>query len=64
MTTIQQEKLAANYVGGQWVASDAAESVEVTNPATGENLASIALSGSEDVGKAVAAASADDELVA
>lgn len=58
MTTTTREKLAANYIGGEWLASDAAESVEVSNPATSEILANVALAGSEDVGGAVAAASA------
>lgn len=52
------DKLAANFIGGEWLGSESSESVEVTNPATSESLASIALAGSEDVGRAVAAASA------
>jgi len=56
--TTTKEKLAANYIAGTWLASDAIESIEVTNPATSESLASVALSGSEDVGRAVAAAAA------
>jgi len=57
MTTIQ-EKLAANYIGGEWLESDTAEFLEITNPATSESLASVALAGAEDVAKTVAAAAA------
>lgn len=58
MTITTKDKLAANFIGGEWLESKSAESVEVTNPATSESLASVALAGSEDAGKAVAAASA------
>ena len=58
MTSTTQEKLAANYIGGEWMASHAIDCVEVANPATSEALASVPLAGTEDVGKAVAAASA------
>ena len=34
-----------NYIGGRWVPSAASESVDVTNPATGEVLARAPLSG-------------------
>ncbi len=55
-TTIPTEKLASNYVGGEWLRSDSADSFEITNPATSEPLATFALAGTEDVGKAVASA--------
>jgi malonate-semialdehyde dehydrogenase (acetylating) / methylmalonate-semialdehyde dehydrogenase len=58
MTTAIKEKLTANYVAGEWIVSDAAQILEVTNPATAENLASVPLAGGEDVGKAIAAAAA------
>jgi malonate-semialdehyde dehydrogenase (acetylating) / methylmalonate-semialdehyde dehydrogenase len=58
MKTAIKEKLPANYVGGEWLASDAVESLEVINPATAESLGSVPLAGGEDVGKATAAAAA------
>jgi malonate-semialdehyde dehydrogenase (acetylating) / methylmalonate-semialdehyde dehydrogenase len=56
MTMTTKEKLAANFIGGEWLASESGESIEVTNPATAESLATVALAGSGDIGKAVAAA--------
>jgi len=56
MTTAIREKLPANYVGGEWLASDSVEILEVTNPATAESLASVPLAGGEDVDKAISAA--------
>jgi hypothetical protein len=41
-----------NYVGGSWVDADAAEALDVTNPATGETLAQVPLSGANDVDRA------------
>ncbi len=58
MTITTKDKLAANCIGGEWLASESTETVEVTNPATSESLASVALGGGEDIGKAVAAAAA------
>ena len=58
MTTVSKENLPANYIGGTWLASQTVEYLEVNNPATSESLAEVALAGTEDVGKAVAAASA------
>jgi len=46
----------ANYIDGGWVASSGSESLAVTNPATGEPLGQVRLSGAEDVGAAVEAA--------
>ncbi len=45
-----------NYLGGEWVASSGSETLPVTNPATGEYLGQVPLSGSQDVGAAVEAA--------
>ena len=45
-----------NYVGGSWVEPEADERLDVTNPATGETLAHVPMSGSKDVDRAVAAA--------
>ena len=50
--------LAANYVAGNWVTPDACESLEVTDPATGEMLGAVPVSGRSDVDRAVAAARA------
>ena len=45
-----------NYVGGGWVDVETAERLDVTNPATGEMLAQVPLSGAADVDAAVRAA--------
>jgi len=47
-----------NYIGGEWVAASATEFLEATNPATGEPLGRVPLSGAHDVDQAVAAAQA------
>ncbi|MGH2996273.1 MAG: CoA-acylating methylmalonate-semialdehyde dehydrogenase, partial [Gaiellaceae bacterium] len=45
------------YIGGGWVGAEAAtESLDVTNPATGEVMAQVPLSGAADVDRAVQAA--------
>ena len=53
-------RLLDNYVGGAWTPASAAaaEPLDVTNPATGEVLARVPLSGREDLDAAVAAARA------
>ena len=48
----------ANFVGGHWVPARASGHLDVTNPANGEVLARVPLSGSADVEAAVAAAKA------
>ena len=50
--------LAANYVAGEWVAGDACEMLAVTDPATGETLGEVPVSGPADIDRAVAAAHA------
>ena len=50
--------LAANYVAGDWVTPDACESLAVTDPATGNTLGAVPVSGRRDVDRAVAAARA------
>lgn len=45
-----------NFIGGAWLAPSASETLPVFNPATGEILSRIPLSGLEDVGRAVASA--------
>jgi malonate-semialdehyde dehydrogenase (acetylating)/methylmalonate-semialdehyde dehydrogenase len=52
-------RLLDNYIGGQWTpASAATEALDVTNPATGDVLARVPLSGSDDLDAAVRAARA------
>lgn len=50
--------LAANYVAGDWVTPGADEQLAVKDPATGEVLGSVPLSGRSDVDRAVEAAHA------
>jgi malonate-semialdehyde dehydrogenase (acetylating)/methylmalonate-semialdehyde dehydrogenase len=45
-----------NFVNGRWVKSSATEMLDVSDPATGDVLASVPLSGGSEVGAAVAAA--------
>ncbi|MGZ4320844.1 MAG: CoA-acylating methylmalonate-semialdehyde dehydrogenase [Solirubrobacteraceae bacterium] len=48
-----------NYIAGRWTpATDATDVLDVTNPATGETLARVPLSGAADLDAAVAAARA------
>src|SRR5688500_8182124 len=51
-------KTIRNYVGGKWIEAKAGERLPVTNPATGETMAEVPLSGRADVDDAVAAARA------
>jgi malonate-semialdehyde dehydrogenase (acetylating) / methylmalonate-semialdehyde dehydrogenase len=46
----------ANYVNGQWVTPNTAESLDVRNPATAEVLARVPMSSAADVDEAVSAA--------
>ena len=55
--TTTETRLLGNYIGGRWVPAGAESSaLDVTNPATGEVLARVPLSGAADVGAAVSAA--------
>ena len=45
-----------NYIDGQWVESNAAEWQDVTNPATGETIAKVPLTGVREVTRAIEAA--------
>ena len=57
--TATQTRLLENYVAGRWVAAeDPSEILDVTNPATGETLARVPLSGAQDLDRAVEAARA------
>jgi malonate-semialdehyde dehydrogenase (acetylating)/methylmalonate-semialdehyde dehydrogenase len=58
-TVTQGTRLLDNYIGGQWTpAAAATDALDVTNPATGEVLARVPLSGSADLDAAVRAARA------
>ena len=58
MTATTQTRLLGNYIAGRWAPSAATEHLDVTNPATGETLARVPLSGAADVDAAVTAARA------
>ncbi|MEJ7762307.1 MAG: CoA-acylating methylmalonate-semialdehyde dehydrogenase [Thermomicrobiales bacterium] len=45
-----------NYAGGTWMTAEATETSDIRNPATGEVIARVPLSGAADVDRAVAAA--------
>src|SRR6058998_4329019 len=49
-------KTLQNYVGGEWSAPSTADYLDLTNPATGEQLGKVPLSGARDVDAAVTAA--------
>src|SRR6266478_6554605 len=49
-------KTLRNYIGGEWVSPTAADYLDLTNPATGEQLGKVPLSGARDVDAAVSAA--------
>ena len=51
-------KTLRNFIGGEWVPPQTAEYLDLTNPATGESLGKVPLSGARDVNDAVAAAQA------
>jgi len=51
-------RLLDNYIGGAWTPSTSSETLDVTNPATGETLARVPLSSSADLDAAVKAARA------
>src|SRR2546430_14517530 len=51
-------KPVRNYIGGEWVTPAAADYLDLTNPATGEMLGRVPLSGAREVNEAVAAAQA------
>jgi malonate-semialdehyde dehydrogenase (acetylating)/methylmalonate-semialdehyde dehydrogenase len=53
-----EAKILQNYIGGRWVSSKASSLLDVTNPATGQVLARVPLSGRADVDAAVEAARA------
>ncbi|HEX4010560.1 MAG TPA: CoA-acylating methylmalonate-semialdehyde dehydrogenase [Solirubrobacteraceae bacterium] len=56
MSTASAVRTLNNYVAGEWVAAQSTETLEVTNPANGEVLAHVPLSGAADLDVAVSAA--------
>jgi malonate-semialdehyde dehydrogenase (acetylating)/methylmalonate-semialdehyde dehydrogenase len=55
--SVTATRLLDNYIGGEWTpAGDATDVLDVTNPATGEALARVPLSGAADLDAAVRAA--------
>jgi malonate-semialdehyde dehydrogenase (acetylating) / methylmalonate-semialdehyde dehydrogenase len=48
--------LVPNYIAGRWTPSSSADSLPLTNPATGESLGRVPLSSAAEAGAAVAAA--------
>jgi malonate-semialdehyde dehydrogenase (acetylating) / methylmalonate-semialdehyde dehydrogenase len=54
--TATQTAILNNYVGGAWAPAEGAELLDVTDPATGEVLARVPLSGAADLDAAVRAA--------
>jgi len=53
---ITNVRLLDNYIGGRWTPAASADSVDVTNPASGERLARVPLSSGDDLDAAVRAA--------
>src|SRR6188508_1850016 len=54
---MRDSDVLCNYMGGAWIPASSQRTVEVTNPATGEVLAAVPLSGRDDVDRAVTVAS-------
>ena len=46
-----------SYIDGRWVGADSAETISVTNPATGVELAKVPRCGRAETARAIAAAS-------
>jgi malonate-semialdehyde dehydrogenase (acetylating) / methylmalonate-semialdehyde dehydrogenase len=56
--TTPTTRLLDNYIAGRWTAASSSEALDVTNPATGDVLARVPLSSSDDLDAAVRAARA------
>ena len=54
---MRSSDVLSNYMGGAWIPASSQKSVEVLNPATGEVLAAVPLSGQGDIDRAVTVAS-------
>ena len=46
----------ANLIGGDWVAADGGETIEVNNPATGQIIGTVPMSGKAETKRAIEAA--------
>src|SRR5687768_6140531 len=57
MTISAHTDVLANYIGGRWHTPGGREALEIRNPATGDTLARVPLSASEEVHRAVSVAS-------
>ena len=55
-STIAGQRVLDNYIGGKWVSTAVSDTLTVNNPATGEVLALVPMSGAEDLDAAVRAA--------
>jgi malonate-semialdehyde dehydrogenase (acetylating) / methylmalonate-semialdehyde dehydrogenase len=53
---MRNSDVLCNYMGGAWIPASSQRTVEVRNPATGEVLAAVPLSGRDDVDRAVTVA--------
>ena len=58
MSAIAQHPDVRNYIGGTYIDSNEHDFLDVTNPATGESISRVPLSGAAEVDRAVAAAKA------
>jgi malonate-semialdehyde dehydrogenase (acetylating)/methylmalonate-semialdehyde dehydrogenase len=58
ITSTRGTRVLDNYIGGAWTPSSGSERLDVLNPATGEAIAAVPLSGSGDLDRAVEAARA------
>jgi malonate-semialdehyde dehydrogenase (acetylating)/methylmalonate-semialdehyde dehydrogenase len=56
MKTLAKVEALSNYIGGAWFSEPLAETIPVTNPATGETVTRVPLSGADTVDRAVRAA--------
>lgn len=56
MTDYSSLMMQASLIGGQWVSADSGETIDVTNPATGAVIGSIANCGVAETERAIAAA--------
>jgi malonate-semialdehyde dehydrogenase (acetylating) / methylmalonate-semialdehyde dehydrogenase len=55
-TQLTEVRVLENYVGGSWTPAWAADTIDITSPATGDVLAQVPLCGAREVDAAVAAA--------
>ncbi len=58
MTGFKTWLRAGNFIDGAWVGADSGETIDVTNPATGEKIGTIPNAGAAETTRAIAAAQA------